>query len=102
MSTFEEFEKLDCDQNRCKSATYNQMQTNALNYRLDYNSTNRRCFRDPDQESALQKAQYTTRFYTGVVCDCKAAPTNHTLQMEVPKGVGFREVTKDKNVLYKC
>ena len=101
MSTFAEFERLDSEQNECKTAIYTTMQTNALNYRTDYNSTNRRCFRDSDQEFQLWTNQYTNRFYTCADCDRKAAPVQAPFPMEVPKGKGFREVTKDKQVLYR-
>lgn len=106
-STYAEFERLDCEQNKCKSAVYDNQQANFLEYRMLPDSRNRRCFRDTERESQLWTDQFKTRFYTSADCAqtsvVAAAEARQPCYTPVTGKTYFREMSKTKEPLeYSC
>lgn len=97
---FAAFERLDCEQNKCKSGLYDAAQAQFLGYRTSHDHTNRRCYRDPVKEAQLWQEQYTTRFYTPKDCAKPPAAKEACIAMQVDHRVGFAEVTKEKRPMY--
>jgi hypothetical protein len=100
---FAAFESLDCKQNQCKSAVYDDTQSRIVGYRTSWDNTNRRCYRDPVVESQLWNEQYKTRFYTPADCakPVAAAAAAAPLAPQITHPVMFAEVTKERRPLYE-